>query len=185
MDSPKLRLTLADYEGLLDLPENRERLFELIDGELIEKMGSYEPSHIAGLIVTFLNLYLFENPIGHTTVTDGAYRMAEDTVFMPDVGYIAKGRLPQKPPREVPVPPDLAVEVKSPTDTKRELRMKAEAYIRYGTAGVWLIYPEEQTAEVYVADLSIEPLHLSLGDTLDGGDVLPNFRLPLAHIFRE
>jgi hypothetical protein len=62
------------------------------------------------------------------------------------------------PEREAPVPPDFAVEVKSPTDSKRELRRKAEKYMTYGTRLVWLVFPDEQVIEVYLADQDVRTL---------------------------
>ncbi|NWG17273.1 MAG: Uma2 family endonuclease, partial [Chloroflexi bacterium] len=76
---------------------------------------------------------------------------------------------------------DLAVEVKSPTDSKRELRQKAEAYLRFGTKIVWLVFPDEQRVEVYVPDDDVR--EFDMNGTLDGGEVLPGFALPVSQIF--
>ena len=75
----------------------------------------------------------------------------------------------------------MAVEVKSPTDSKRELRRKAEKYLAFGTRLVWLVFPDEEVVEVYLPDRDVETL--KPGDTLDGGDVLPGFSLPVRSLF--
>lgn len=49
--------TLEEYHAFQALPENADRIFELIDGEVVEKMASFTPSKIAGLILTFINIY--------------------------------------------------------------------------------------------------------------------------------
>lgn len=118
-DIQKKALSYADYQRFCEMPENRDRLFEFIDGEIIEKMPSFEPSELATEIIYFLKHYLKQNPIGRLTAPDGSYIMSDDDdpdVFIPDVGYISNERLGKTPEREVLVPPDLAVEIKSPTD---------------------------------------------------------------------
>jgi Uma2 family endonuclease len=177
------RIGYDDYLAFVNRPENTERLFELIEGEFVEKMASFSSSHTAGIILTYLNMYLFQNSIGFTTAADGGYIMPDGNILMPDVGYISRERLPQPPAREVPVPPDLAVEVKSPTDSTWKLRAKVEKYLAHGTQLVWLIFPEEQRAEVYAAGAD-DLVALNIDDVLDGGPVLPGLVIPLKDIFR-
>src|SRR5579871_3418162 len=163
--------TLDEYHAFMDRPENQDRIFELIDGELIEKMPSFTPSQIAMEIVFFFKLYLREHPLGYITGPDGGYMINDGDVLIPDVGYITKTRLPETPDREALVPPDLAVEVKSPTDRKRQMHRKAERYLEAGTKIVWLVFPEDQVVEVYVGDEDIKTV--GMDGMLDGGDVLP------------
>jgi Uma2 family endonuclease len=109
-------ITLEEYRAISELPENADKLLELIRGEIVEKVPSFTPSMIASRISTYLNMYLLKNKIGYVTGEAGGYIMDEENVLIPDVGYISKERLPETPEREAPVPPDLAVEVKSPTE---------------------------------------------------------------------
>ena len=173
------RYTLAEFHTFSELPENRNRLFELINGEIVEKAASFTPSKLAMRIGRFIGN--FADEIGYVTGADGSYILSEDYEFMPDVGYISKARLPQAPEREVHGPPDLAVEVKSPTDSKRALRQKAEDYLRFGTKMVWLVFPDEQQLEVYVPGQDVQ--EYGIDDILSGGDVLPGFSLPVRDIF--
>ncbi|MCK6578662.1 MAG: Uma2 family endonuclease [Anaerolineae bacterium] len=175
------RYTLEAFHAFSQRPENRDRLFELIDGEVVEKVASFIPSRIAGWISTYINMYLLKHPIGYVTGADGSYVLSPDHEFMPDVGYISRQRLPEIPMREVRGAPDLAVEVLSPTDSKRELRRKAEDYLRFGTRLVWLIFPETQRVEVYTPDDDV--VELDLNGVLDGGEILPGFILPVRDIF--
>jgi Uma2 family endonuclease len=176
------RLTRADYHAFIDSPENADKTFEFINGEWIEKeMGSFTPSEIADLIGFFIRLYLREHPLGRLTNADGGYIMPNDDVLIPDVGYISFERMPDRPLREAPLPPDLAVEVKSLTDRKRAMRRKAEDYLAHGVKIVWLIFPDSQSAEVYTADDELEVVKLD--GTLFGGEVLPGLRIPLKEIF--
>lgn len=178
----KQLLTLDEYHSIIDLPENRDRILELIDGELVEKMPSFTPSRIAMRIGARLNLYLDDHDVGYVTGPDGGYIMPDGNVLIPDVGYVSKARLPDIPDREVPAAPDLAVEVKSPTDRTRALRRKAERYLELGTRMVWLVFPDEQVVEVYVPDEDVRAI--GLDGMLDGGDVLPGFSLSVRAIFK-
>jgi len=175
------RYSLDDYHQLCQQAGNQGRLLELIEGELSEKMPSFVPSQIAAWVITFINLYLRENPIGRVSGADGGYQLSEDTVLIPDVGYVSKARMPALPEREAPLAPDLAVEIKSPSDSIRGLRAKAELYQKHGTRLVWVVFPETQTVEVYAQGHDVETL--TLDDTLSGGDVLPNFTLAVSAIF--
>lgn len=177
----KKTYTYAEYTELTHAPENADRILELVDGEIVEQMPSFTPSKIAARISYYVTQYNITHNIGYVTGADGGYVMSDDNTFIPDVGYIAKVRLPVEPEREVPVPPDLAVEVKSPTDSKRMLRQKAEKYLYFGTKLVWLIFPDDQIVEVYYLDEDVQTYGQDA--TLDGKDILPGFTLPVQKIF--
>jgi Uma2 family endonuclease len=179
----KKTYTYDEYAAISELPENRDKILELIDGEIVEKVPSFTPSRIGMRLGRFVDTHVDENNLGYVTGADGGYILSEDDTFNPDVAYISKIRLPELPAREVHGPPDLAIEVKSPTDSKRAMRRKAETYRRYGTKMVWLVFPDEQIVEVYVADEDVKTL--GMDDTLDGGDVLPGFVLPVSKIFQS
>ncbi len=179
----KRTYTYAEYSDIISRPENANRIIELIDGELVEKAASFEPSEIASTINYYVKGFVLEHPMGYVTTADGGYIMDDENTFMPDVGYISKARLPEKPAREAPVPPDFAVEVKSPTDSKREMRRKAEKYMAFGTKLVWLVFPDEREVEVYEPDKDV--VNIGMDGTLDGGAVLPGFTLPVRSIFPE
>jgi Uma2 family endonuclease len=175
------RYTLAEFHAYSELPENKDRLLELINGEIVEKVASFTPSKLAMRIGHLVSKHLDVHDIGYVTGADGSYILAEGYEFMPDVGYISKVRLPQEPEREVEGPPDLAIEIKSPTDNKRHLRLKAEDYLRFGTKMVWLVFPEERQVEVYVPGQDVQ--EFGIDGILSGGDVIPGFSLPVRDIF--
>lgn len=179
----KKLLSLEAYHAFLDAPENEGRLFEFIDGEMVEKMPSYEPSRIALVVAFYLQLYLRQHPIGTVTGADGGYIMPNGDVLIPDVAFISHARRGAKPAREVPVPPDLAIEVMSPTDSLLKLRRKAEKYVALGTALVWLVLPADHSVEVYAAGQPVASVGLE--GTLSGAPVLPDFTLPVAELFSE
>jgi len=178
----KKTYTYAEYVKFQEQPENAGRIFELIEGEIVEKMPSFEPSEIGITIGYYVKGFLIQNPLGRVSGADGGYILSDEDTFNPDIGYISKARMPEKPPREVPMSPDLAVEVKSPTDSKREMRRKAEKYLAYGTRLVWLVFPEDQIVEVYWLDNDVQTV--GIDGVLDGRDVLPGFTLAVADIFK-
>lgn len=133
MGVDKKTCTYAEYSAFIDRPENEGRIFELIDGEIVEKMPSFTPSYISLRMATELNLYLRQNPTGRISSEAGGYILSEDDVLIPDVGYISKERMSEFPRREAPIAPNLAIAVKSPGGRKNKMRLKAEKYLAPGT----------------------------------------------------
>jgi Uma2 family endonuclease len=176
------KLTTKEFLAFCERPENSGRIFELIEGE-VEKMPSFTPSQLAARILTFIGMYLLQQRIGYVTGADGGYIMPNGDVLNPDVGYISKERLPEKPAREAPVPPDLAVEVKTPTYFRRAMWRKAEKYLEAGTRLVWLVFPDERAVEVYIPDQDVQTL--GLDEVLDADDILPGFKLAVKDIFTD
>jgi len=175
---------MATIDDVLALDDRQNRLCELVDGILVEKvMGSYE-SLLAGLILTELNLYLRTNPIGVALGADGMLRILPDRVRIPDVSVIAWERFPDgQLPRDrvFQVAPDLAVEVLSEDNTEQEMKRKLDEYFSANVRVVWYVDPSARTVDVYAAP---DQLHrLSETDVLEGGDVLRGFKLPLQDLF--
>jgi Uma2 family endonuclease len=177
------KMALDEFHAFQELPENRNRLFEFIDGEIVEKMGSFKPARIGGDMLRHLLNWLDNNPIGRVSGADGSYILPNGDEVMPDVGYISKARMPEEPPRQALMAPDLAVEVKSPNDSIPELRRKATLYLEQGTQLVWLVFPETRRVEVYTPDGQI--IDVGIDGTLDGGAVLPGFTLAVRKLLAE
>ena len=107
--------------------------------------------------------------------------MSNQDMLIPDVAFISLGQMPDLPDCIALIPPDLAIEVKSSNDKKKNMRQKAQRYLDNGTLLVWLVFPESRTVEVYDGDNDV--VTLGMDDTLTGGDVLPGFTLRVADIF--
>ncbi|MCL4876703.1 MAG: Uma2 family endonuclease [Anaerolineae bacterium] len=177
--------TAQELWDIAMLPENVDKRLELIEGEIKEKMAaSFIPSVIAGVILGEIYAYLKSNPIGHVTTSDGSYELSETDTFMPDVAFIRKERLPELPEHYVKVPPDLAVEVVSPTDVYQDVHLKAMRYISLGTALVWVVYPARKMINVYrPAEEGANVQTVALDGVLSGGDILPGFQLAATDVF--
>jgi len=94
---------------------------------------------------------------------------------------VLRNRLAELPDSFVPMAPDLAVEVLSPSDRMADALAKVAMYLQAGTSLVWLVNPVTRTVVVFRADM--DPVTLAGSATLDGGEVLPDFSVPVAEIF--
>ena len=120
----------------------------------------------------------------HTYAAETGFVLDEvrQRVLAPDVAFVTRGRVPPGPQRGFfRGAPDLAVEVRSPSQSAREMDTKAEGYLAAGTRLVWIVDPDRRTVTVYRPDRS--PEELALEGYLDGYDVLPGFRVAVAAIF--
>lgn len=108
-----------------------------------------------------------------------------DTVLAPDIAFVRADRLPPRSERQgfLDLPPDLAVEVACPSQSRPSAERKVAEYLDAGVSLVWVLWPTRKTISVHRSNR--EPLVLGIGDVLDGEDVLPGFRLPLAELFRD
>lgn len=176
--------TEADQLRLVD--GEPKRLVELIDGILVEKgMGNRE-----ALFASTLNLYLMgfvrSRNLGVVGAPDAILRFQAAKNRMPDLYFTAWANLPSNDAHLRPVAkyaPDLAVEILSENNTRKEIEQKRREYFAAGTRLVWIIDPDARTVAVYT-DPDAHTL-LTEADTLDGGAVLPGFALPLAELFND
>jgi len=162
--------------------------YELIEGEIIEMAPpGGEHGTIAGGIYYFFRRFDPQHKLGIPTVEAGYYPPARrDILLAPDAAFTRIERAPDPFPRDwVPVMPDIAVEVKSPTNTLAELRRKAAIYLQHGTQLVWIIIPDQRSAEVCRLDASGEIQTEFIGEDgkLSGEPVLPGFQLELSALF--
>ncbi len=182
--SVTIELTTADE--LLAIPRDGTRR-ELIEGELIEMQpAGFFHGVTTNFLGTYLTVFVTENNLGLVTTAETGFKVATnpDTVLAPDVGFVAKDRLPADLSALVgffPGAPDLAVEVVSPGDTYHEVETKIARYLEAGTRLVWAVRPKQKRVEVHRADGSSELL--SLGENLDGESVAPGFKLLISRIF--
>ena len=175
-------MTTAEFEEYISLPANSERLLELINGEIVEKMPTEEHSLIVGNIYITLRVFVDKNGLGRVAF-EVRRKMPGDehNARLPDVEFTRKERLlPIVKKGAVPQMPDLAVEVKSPDDSYQKLRDKAAYYLANGTQVVWLVYPEKHMVEIQTLD---DFEYKVAGQTLDGCDLLPGFTMNVDDIF--
>lgn len=174
---------IASFHEFICRPENQGRHFEFINGEIVEKMVAHRYSaRVTIRIGGVLEIWLMQNDIGFLTSPEGGYLVGEQR-FMPDIGFIRYERLPDQTKDIdgcIPVAPDLAVEVISPTDNVRHMTRKIFSYLAAGVV-VWAVYPDDKEIEVFAP--GAVPVRLTLADTLDGGALLPGFTAPVKDLF--
>jgi Uma2 family endonuclease len=181
-------ISAAEFLHLANAPEYADKSLELVEGALVV-MARPGVEHGLAQGETYLHLCLFagEHDLGYVTVESGyilfTHPDGHDTVRGPDVAFVAKEHLPNGAPEGyMPFAPDLAVEVVSPNDVLYEIEDKVDEYLRAGTKLVWVISPRLKTVIVYRQG---GVTAYDLNGTLDGGNVLPGFKLPVAAIFRR
>lgn len=166
----------------LDSLDLMEPAGEYFDGEVTQKptprrAHSRMQSYLIAALLNFLEKYA----LGEASVEwrcvfgpPGAPR-----TFVPDLRFVAADRLTGED--YVRVAPDIAIEALSPGQPDARFTRKIQYYLDYGVRIVWIIDPADRSIQVLVPDQ--EPSILSSGDTLDGGAVLPEFRLALDELF--
>ena len=123
-------------------------------------------------------------PRGRLATADPGFTLARspDTVRAPDIAYVSRERHAAPMPDGFPeFAPDLAVEVRSPSDRVGAIVAKVGDWLSAGTDMVWVVDPPRESVVVYRADGSVTVLRVA--DTLTGDDVLPGFALPLQTLF--
>jgi Uma2 family endonuclease len=172
----------------LDLPDDVE--YELIGGRIVARQGITSGKHadIVGRVSTILNNFAGFNAGEKRTGTvfsGGSTNLGNPggkNYPKPDVCFVLNDRLPPDFEDEIPVAPDLAVEVNSPSDTEERKFEKLQAYRQAGVKLIWSIHMLEKYILVYRAGRQY-PDFLTPDDELDGGEVLPGFRLAVKDLF--
>ena len=188
LDRVRLRPALgtATEADVIDLGSRVKRLCELVDGVLVEKAMGFVESSLAGLILELLRGFVIPRNLGIVLGADGMMRLRPGLVRIPDVSYLSWARFPdgRYPIRALPeVAPDLAVEVLSESNTRAEMQRKRREYFEAGVRLVWEVDHPARTVTVFAAPE--DSTTLAGDDVLDGGEVLPGFRVPLGEIFGE
>ena len=132
-----------------------------------------------------IDRFVRDHGLGRVVGAETGFILARDpdTVLAPDAAFISADRMPPPGQRHgfAALAPDLVVEVVSPTDRAAAVADKALRWIEAGTRLVWVIYPDRRLVAEHLPDGTV---HLrQADDTLDGGDVLPGFRVPTRELF--
>ena len=176
---------LITAEMLEKLPQSDEHV-ELVRGEIIRMPpAGHEHGEVAGDIFAVLYNFVRQHKLGKVYAAETGFILSRDpdTVRAPDAAYVSMERAVQQARKEgfFDGPPDLAIEVISPSDTDEDVEAKVLEYLRYGTRLVWIIRPRTRTITTYRSLSSIRLLTET--DVLEGEDVLPGFSVKVKYIF--
>lgn len=175
---------LTTAEELLDMPDDGYR-YELVRGE-IRKMappGLYHGVNGSRIVETLLP-HVRRNGLGEVPLPSPGFILSRnpDHVREPDVSFIRQGRIDEigYTRRYFPEAPDLVVEVISPNDRYADVDEKVSDWLGAGVQMVIVVNERNHTAKVHTP---AGALTLTEADTLDGGDVVPGWSMPVADIF--
>ncbi len=160
--------------------------FDLVRGELIRMSpAGGQQGEIASQFVFALVLHTRERQSGKVYTAEASFILSRDpdVVVAPDAAFVRAERLPPPDQRTgfLPLAPDLAVEIVFPSDRMSLVRRKIAAYLEYGTPLVLVVEPRRRTVTAHHADGTVTTYRE--GDEIDGGPVLPGFRLSVAQLF--
>jgi Uma2 family endonuclease len=175
--------TIEEYEAL---PEDGN-VYELLEGKLLmTPPPGGDHAEISTSLPSCLYVYVTSRNLGKV-YTNGRLvierKKDKDTELAPDVAFLAFPAAPDSCPGAVPVPPDFAVEIKSPTDTLAKLKKKTRAYIRAGVKLAWIVIPEKRQVLVYRQETATPLVIIGDETEIDAASVLPDFKIRLKLLF--
>lgn len=166
-------------------PPYSQRSCELVDGRVVDVSPAYAGhGRTAGIVHRKFVLWADQVDAGEVLSAETGFilRRNPDTVRAPDVAFVRKGR-PMPKRAFIQGAPDVAVEVLSRDVSVREVNRKVRDYLEAGAAQVWIIDDEDRTLTVH--STGGHGVTYGEDDTLDGGDVLPGFRLEISTLFAD
>ncbi|HUR80773.1 MAG TPA: Uma2 family endonuclease [Thermoanaerobaculia bacterium] len=165
-------------EELLAMP--RKPGYELVEGELRAMSPSgFRHGTIISRIDGHLRAHVDAHLLGEVTSGEAGFVLARqpDTIRAPDVGFVRAERVTETT-GFFPGPPDLAIEVISPSDRENDVAAKTLEYLRAGTRAVVLIDPETRAVAVHRTSGVTQ-----IANILTVDEVVPGWSLPLADLF--
>ena len=171
-------VSINEFEAFIK--HNPDADYEYIAGEISRVVSNNYSSIVAMFIGGLISVHVYQNNLGYVTGADGGYVIGDER-YIPDVGFISHSRQPD-PSQEAynPNPPDLAIEVLSPTDEEKVIRLKVANYLMSHVT-VWVIDPITKQVEIYRPNKP--PQVLSGNDTLSDANILPDFAVEVSKLF--
>jgi Uma2 family endonuclease len=174
----------ATEKDVIEIERREQRLYELVDGVLVEKVMGFKESALAVWLGFLLQSFLEKHDLGFLAGESGAVRLMPGLVRIPDLSFISWAQVPGHAIPDDPIAglvPDLAVEVLSKGNTKKEMQGKLRDYFIAGVKLVWFVDDRKRTVQVFTAP--DQGTTRTEEDSLDGGTVLPGLTLPVKQIF--
>ena len=179
-------MTADEFYDFVHRPENRDRIFELEQGEVVEtslpgKKHGLICANVSGILGNFAKArkrgYVCSNDTGVIVERDPDTVRGPDLLFFDDV--MTFDDVDEKYGE---TPPLLAVEVLSPNDKAGRVNRRIQQQLRFGTALVWQVDPESLTVTVHRPGMDFYVLDDT--EELTGDGVLPEFRCRIAEFFQ-
>jgi len=171
----------AESITLEEFLANDYKSYEYAKGELVSMPPpTMEHGRISSNIHFLLSAHVRQHQLGKIYIAETTFQVGESG-RKPDVAFVSKAHIPENERQASPIPPDLAIEVVSPTDKVYDVTEKALEYLDAGTKMVWVIEPVAKTITVYRPPREIKTL--TQDDTLTGEDVVEGFQCTVAEVF--
>jgi Uma2 family endonuclease len=172
--------------AFMALPDDGHR-YEIVNGELVDKgnLGALH-GYVCSLLLMELAGYILSKKLGVILNSSTAFKMKNGNKRSPDISFLIKERLQgitELPSGYLEGAPDLAVEVLSPGNTVEEMEDKIAEYFENGSRLVWIVSPTQHYILVYRSAQEPDRL-LKSADFLEGEDVIPGLKLPVADLFQ-
>ena len=176
----------ATEQDVVEIERRENRLYELVDGVLVEKAMGYPQSILALVLVQMVGPFVDEKDLGLLSGADGLMRLFPGLIRIPDVAFVRWQRVPGRRLSRKAIAdmaPDLAIEILSEGNTSREMTRKLQDYFSAGASRVWLIDLDRREVSDYTdADAKVV---YSEQQSIDGGELLPGFTLELPKLFAK
>lgn len=159
---------------------------ELVDDELRLTRAGMDHALIGASLAAQLGDYVATHRLGIVCGPNLGCWMRSGNLRCADVSFIGVARTPRTAAAREGFfrgAPDLVVEIVESSDRPQRIGEKLAEYFASGARLAWVIDPAEKSAVAYRSPEQSRLLHVT--DVLDGDDVLPGFRLPLAELFAE
>lgn len=182
----KKLMTADEFWEFVHRPENLDRDFELIRGEVVEVSRPRTPhGKVSARLVYRLEQYAERRGLGYVTRGDAGVALGDkpESVLGPDIAYFTDvNRFEDLHPKWCDVPPVLAVEISSPSDRPGRTNAKIREYLANGVKVVWQVDYEERNVTVYRPNRNLEVI--GEDGELTGGDDLPGLSVRVADLFK-
>lgn len=178
-------MTAEQFFDWVHRPENRDRHFELEDGEIVEMSLAGERHGVVCANVAYhLGSYVRKRKKGYICTNDTGLvlKRRPDTVRGADVVYYAESKkYTDLKPKFTDQMPSLIVEVFSPTDRMGRMLRRIERFLARGAPMVWLLFPERE--ELTIFRTGHEPVDVDATEEVANLKGLPGFRCKVAEFF--
>ncbi len=187
--SATLAKEFVTVEEYAQLPDGEWQKWELSNGELVPRYGDEmgartDHNSIRDEVRVDLGNYLRANPIGRA-ITEQDFQLADGVVRRPDCSVILRENLGliADSPAIVPGPPDLAIEVVSPSNRAEDVELKINQLLESGCKLVWVIY--RRLGRVVICEPQGRRREVGVHAALEAPELLPGFRLELGKLFER
>ena len=147
-------------------------------GDVVATISFSSEAVVRGLVGAHLGKWLYDGALpGFGAAITGAFelkgwRCRPDVAIVPLLGNV----IPREAPRMV-------VEIRSHSNSWRELRAKAGRYLQHGTQMVWLVDTDARSVEIHRPGET--PQHFAGAERIEGGDALPGFQVMVSDLFPD